>query len=119
MAFTEFTGTWVDTTEQSVYAGRCFVTGIEVDKNIAQSAAAFIQLFDVADPTPGVTVPSVQVFVNALSSVGKRKAKFIFPGGLLFATACTAFVSTAVGGATAPLTTVLPDRVRVHYVLGG
>jgi len=120
MALTEFTGAWTDTTEQTVLAaGPARVTGIEVDANIAQSAVCFVQLFDNADPTPGTTVPDLVFKINALSTNAKRKNKVQFPGGVYFGTAITCFVSTTGSGATAPLTTVLPDRVRVHYVLGG
>lgn len=118
MAVARFTGAWSDSTEQTVLSARCKVTSIVIHLNYAQSANVYVQLFDATNPTPGVTVPEVQVKARALATDGKKIAKFIFPGGILFSTACTAFCSTAGAGATAPLTTVLPDAIDVFYTIG-
>lgn len=131
MAVATFTA-WVDSTAQTVLGARCKVTAIEVNPHPRQSATVYLQLFNSAGPTPGVTVPDFVFPINSITLSGAgtlqqadgiaygslKKRKFIFPGGLLFGTACTIFVGTAAAGGTAPTTTALPGAVKVTYTVG-
>lgn len=121
MAVTVITA-WADTTEQAVYAGACSLKAIIVLANKAQSAAAYLQLFDAAvgaGITPGTTEPAWAFKIDTQALSGKTLHKFIFPnGGAKFNTACTAFLADAAGGGTAPLTTVLPDYIEFHWEYG-
>ncbi len=129
MAVAKFT-TWADTTEQTVYAGPCRLRSIEILPNEAQAAEVYLQLFDVLDPTPGVTAPNMVIRIPTADSQGagthgnsytvsggtSRKQKVVFSGyGLVFTTGLTAFCATALAGATAPTTTSLPKSIRVDY----
>ena len=66
MAVARFTA-FSDTTEQTVLATPCKVTSVVVKANKAQSGAAYIQLFDATNPTPGTTKPEVSFRVNTLA----------------------------------------------------
>lgn len=111
--------TWADTTEQTVFSVAARVTKIEIIPDVAQSATAYIDFWDNANPTPGTTTPFLRIPVNSNTTRGlQRKIAVVFPnGGLRFGTACTAFCSSN-GGATAALTTVIPDDIIVYYVKG-
>lgn len=119
MAKARFT-TWADTTEQTVLAAPCRVTVIEIEPNFSQSAEVYLQLFNAADPTPGVTAPNLVIPIGTVTTQGvKGKTKVVFPGGgIRFGTACTAFCSTAAAGGTAPTTTALPRAISVFYAKG-
>ena len=118
MAVATFT-TWADTTEQTVLAAACRVTAIEIARHAEQANEVYLQLFDVANPTPGTTAPRMVLPVPTVAVAGGGNSphiyKYIFPGGLRFGTACTAFCSTTDDGATAPTTTSLPPRIRVFF----
>lgn len=110
---------FADTTEQTVHSGPCSVKAIIIHKNHSQSAAAFIQLWDAANPTPGTTAPPWSFKVDTLTNTGQLVTKIIFPnGGIKFNTACTIFCSTAASGGTASTTTTLPDIIEVVYERG-
>lgn len=108
--------TWTDTTEQTAVSIACRVHCIEIEPNLAQSAAAYLQLWDASNPTPGTTAPDYAYKINTTTVEGlKRKEKIIFPnGGKEFATAVTLFMSSDAG-ATAVLTTVIPKNIRIYY----
>lgn len=120
MAQTTITGAWVDTTEQEIIAAPCRVTSITVALNQGQTAPAFLQFWDLADPTPGTDVPFMTIPIPSVAINGyKRTFKVIFPnGGLRFNVACTMFVGTDPEAITAVTTTAIPQSVRVDYALG-
>ena len=119
MAKKSFTGAWTDTTEQTVLASACRVTRIDAYPHASQAAEVYIQLWDVANPTPGTTDTKMCLPVGSLTVQGPRKTTFLFPGGgIRFATACTIFCATGPEGATGATTTSLPPRIDVYYSVG-
>ena len=120
MAVVKFTGAWTDTTPQTVLATPCRVSAIEIQPNGAQAAQTYLQLFNNAAPTPGVTAPDLVVPIGTVTTQGlKRDVKYILPnGGFRFATACTAFNSTTPNGGTAPTTTAIVDAIRITFQVG-
>ena len=116
MAQVTFTSAWTDTTEQTAYAGPCRLKSVEVIPYDTQVNTVFVQLFDATNPTPGTTEPTMVMPVGSLASQGRKKRKFLFPGGgFRFATALTLFCSTTSIGATAATTTSLPPRIVVDF----
>jgi hypothetical protein len=111
--------TWADTTEQSVCTTACRITKIEIEPNGSQSAIAYLDLWDAADPTPAITTPTLRIPIQTNTVRGlQRKLSVVLPnGGIRFGTACTVFCSSD-GGATAPLTTVIPQEIRIFYAPG-
>lgn len=111
--------TWADTTEQTVFSVAARITKVEIVPHASQSATAYVDFWDNADPTPGTTTPFIRIPVNTNTTRGlQRKIAVVFPnGGVRFGTACTAFCSSD-GGATAVLTTAIPADIIVYYAPG-
>lgn len=125
--------TWADDTEQTVYAGACRVTAIEIQPHPQQVNTVYLQLWDATNPNPGTTAATMVIPVGSVATQGAgthskssgsaeggpRTRKVIFPGGgYRFGTGCTILCTTTSVGETAATTTSLPGRVRVYYVKG-
>lgn len=107
--------TWADTTEQTAVSVACRVNSITIHTDTDQTEG-HVQLWDVANPTPGTTAPDYAYCIPAATISAKRRHKILFPGGgVIFSTAVTLFVATAAGGATAVLTTAIPDDIIIDY----
>jgi hypothetical protein len=118
MAVARFTS-WADTTEQTVLAAPCRVHAVEVVPHNTQANEVYVQFWDNANPTPGTTDTKMCLPVGSLTVAGgPKRRKFVFPGGIRFATACTIFCATGPEGATAPTTTSLPPLINVYYSEG-
>lgn len=108
---------WADTTEVSAYAAAVRLKAVVLDLAQGVSNETFVQLWDVANPTPGTTAPRLVLPVPRTTLIGiRRRIKYVFPGGLPFTTALTWFVSTTHDGATAA-TTDAPLVVEIHFEL--
>lgn len=111
---------WANTTEQTISSVACRVKKVEIYSNQSQSGTAYVHLYDATNPTPGTTAPLLTFSIGSQAAVSgteglKRKHDFILPnGGRRFGTALTIFCSSD-GGATAPLTTVIPLEIKVYY----
>ena len=104
---------WADDTEVSASATGARLKAVVFTAISGAAGEAFIQLWDVADPTPGTTAPRLVIAVPVFTGVPRRR-KVIFPGGFPFATALTWFVSTTHDGATAATTTA-PSSVDLYF----
>ena len=104
---------WADTTEISASATAARLKAVVFTPISGAAGEVFIQLWDVANPTPGTTAPRHVIAVPIFTGVPRRR-KVIFPGGFPFATALTWFVSTTHDGATAA-TTDAPSVVDIYF----
>ena len=109
---------WSDTTEQTVASAAVRLHKIEIFPNQAQSAIAYLDLWDASNPTPGTTTPTLRIPVPSATTNGMVRKISVDLHGVRFGTACTAFVSSD-GGATAVLTTTIPLEIKVYYSIGG
>lgn len=115
MAVTRVT-TYTDTTEEQVRTGRTLVQAIEVEVDPSSSAEVYVQLYNVANPTPGTTAPNAVIPIPPVARDSKRKRKVVFAGGLAFDTALSFFTSTTHDGATAPTGADAPEYVAVYWL---
>lgn len=120
---------FADATANTIYAHSCVVNVVEVQPHPQQANEVYVQLFDSATATPGVTTPNAVVPVLPISKIGAgtpsnsdatakgglKKRKFIFPGGLYFTTGCQIACTTTPTGGTAATTTSLPGAVNVYF----
>ena len=109
---------WSDTTDIIASATGVRLTTVRVRQNPDSATAAYIQLFDSADATPGSTAPNDVIYLPAPASTG-RQPEFNFDmNGKVYATGLTWGVFTTATGGTAS-TTGAPILVEVHYAPGG
>jgi len=109
---------WANTTEQTVASAAVRLHKIEIFPNQEQSAIAYLDLWDVANPTPGTTTPTLRIPIQSVTTNGYVRKITVDCHGIRFGTAVTAFVSTD-GGATAVLTTTIPLEIKVYFSIGG
>lgn len=109
---------WADTTEVSACASGCRLEAVKIRLNQSSAASSFLQLWNVANPTPGSTAPRIQIEIPAASVIGQVREWNINFGGQPFPTALTWFVSTASAGGTGA-TTSAPQLVEVYFGVGG
>ena len=111
------TTSFSDTTEVAATTAAAYPKGVFV--SITRSATAadvFVQLWDVANPTPGTTSPDASCYIPSASITGgKFTYRFPLPR-TYWANGITYFASTTVGGATA---STIIDAVQVYYEPAG
>jgi hypothetical protein len=109
---------WSDNTDIIASSTAVRLKSVRVRQDPDSATAAYIQLFNSADATPGSTTPNDVVYLPAPASTGRR-AEFNFNmQGKYYATGLTWGVFTTATGGTAS-TTGAPLLVEVHYAPGG
>lgn len=109
---------WVNgNNEIQVQTGAADISAIEIQYNPAMATAAYVRLWNVANPTPGTTEPDLVVFIPASqAAAGATRVKVIFGGGIRFDTALSYGVyTTPHSGSTAASGTGAPLSVQVFY----
>jgi hypothetical protein len=104
-----------DTTEIAATTARAYLKGVFASINPSATLAdVFVQLWDVANPTPGSTAPDIALYIpqGALSG-GKYTFRWEFPRTYCV-NGITYFAATAAGGGTA---STIIDAVEVYYEL--
>jgi len=95
MAVTRLTA-FTDTTEQTVTAARAYVKGIRVFNPARTATGMWVQLFNLANPTPGTDLADIVIYCPFATSNTSSFA-VTFPR-IYFDTAITAFASDTNGG---------------------
>lgn len=107
------TTSWTDSTDVICKVGAVRVKSLTVWRKPTATAVVYVQLYDSANATPGVTTASDIISVGYGGSDGTRvKVNF---HGKKYGTGLTIFCSSDAG-ATAPLTVEIPSEVRVDWI---
>jgi hypothetical protein len=105
--------TWADSTDIICATSAVRVKSVTVQRKPTATAVVYVQLYDSANATPGVTTASDIISVGYGGSDGTRvKVNY---NGKKYGTGLTIFCSSDAG-ATAPLTVEIPSEVRVDWV---
>lgn len=112
---------FADSTAVTASAAPGRLLSVRLVLNPSQASAIFLQLFDSTSATPGVTTPDYVIKLpnptGAAGGLTKIEYKIVL-GNVRFATGIQFFVSTTYNGATAVITTSLPQEVQVFYGVG-
>lgn len=103
--------------EIQVQTGAADISAVEIQYNPAMATAAYVRLWNVANPTPGTTEPDFVILIPASqAAAGATRVKVILGGGLRFDTALSYGVyTTPHSGSTAASGTGAPLSVQVFY----
>ncbi len=109
---------WTNTTDIIASATAVRLKSVKIRQDPDSATAAYVQLFNSADATPGSDAPNDVIYLPAPATNGRRPEVNVNFGGKYYGTGLTWIVTTTATGATAS-TTGAPLLVDVHYTPGG